>query len=462
MYKQFGWSSSFLLLLFFYATKSVSQTTYSLNSHIWTQGSTQEHLPFWLHSNRKGRIHRTTSAAGLLAGKVQHTLPSGAIVEIAAGGAFRNHGVPEFFVDKAYIEFRNDFVRLTGGIKHERQVWNGLSATNENILWSLNARALPGLEIATSNTIPILPGVGFEALWAEYILEHERHVPRARVHRKRFHLVLQPTEKWRIKVGIQHFAQWGGISPDKGKQPHGITDYLRIITGRQGGEDALQGDKENSLGNHLGSWEVEVQRTFGQNAITFIYNNIFEDGSGSRLANFPDGRYGFFWNLEESYSLFNSILYEFYYTKHQSHDVNRWGADNYLDHHMTYNSGWTYFGQVIGAPFFLYDEAGDDIINNKFTAHHIGWGGNFGTFYNPYPYKVLLSYRHNEGTYTDDSFPPDREPKIFSTYLETRIFNAYFEDYTPELRLNLVVGADFHNFLDPNFAAGLALSYKIL
>ncbi|UJH89850.1 hypothetical protein LZ575_12655 [Antarcticibacterium sp. 1MA-6-2] len=38
----------------------------------------------------------------------------------------------------------------------------------------------------------------------------------------------------------------------------------------------------------------------------------------SRLANIPDGRYGFFVEFTESYRLVNSFMYEFYYTKNQS------------------------------------------------------------------------------------------------------------------------------------------------
>lgn len=460
MTRLFPINSILFLLLLFNSTKALAQTTYSAHLELTAQGSTQEELPFWMYSNQRGRISPETNVMGLATARMEHQLKGEAVLEIGAGGVIHDGFEKKLALDEAYLQFRNQHFYITGGIKQKEQLYNGLSATNENILWSLNARPLPGIEIGTTKPFFVFPGVGFEGRWAEYILEEDRHVPWARVHHKKFNIVLQPSEDWQIKAGIQHFAQWGGVSPDKGAQPEGFADYLRIVTGRQGGEEALQGDVENSLGNHMGSWELEVQRSLRAGSLSFIYNNIFEDGSGSRFANFPDGRYGLFWENTTSSSLISSVLYEFYYTKHQSHDVNKWGADNYLNHLMTYNSGWTFHEQVIGAPFFLYDNRQDRVINNKFTAHHLGISGNIGSFFNPHPYKLLLSYRHNEGTYAKDIIPADREPKILSTYFTTRFFNGDYEYDIPRLTLDFLFAADFNNLLDPNFGAGVSLKYE--
>lgn len=454
-------SSLILLLIFFPATSLIAQTTYSGGLELTAQGATQNELPFWMYSNQRGRISQETNVVGLASARMQHQLRGEAILEIGAGGVVHDGFQKKLALDEAYLQFRNQHFYITGGVKQREELYNGLSATNENILWSLNARPLPGIEIGTTKPVFIFPGIGFEGRWGEYILEEDRHVPWARVHHKKFNIVLQPGENWEIKVGIQHFAQWGGVSPDKGPQPEGITDYLRIVAGRQGGEQALQGDIANSLGNHLGSWELEVKKSFDFHSLTFIFNNIFEDGSGSRFDNFPDGRYGLYWKNEAPDALVSAILYEFYYTKHQSHDVNKWGADNYLNHGMTYNSGWTYFQQIIGTPFFLYDKRQDRIINNKFTAHHLGLAGNLGSFFNPYPFRLMLSYRHNEGTFKNDIYPSDKERKIVCTYFTTRLYNGDFDYEIPRLTLDFLFAADFHNLLDPNFGAGVSLKYEL-
>ena len=118
--------------------------------------------------------------------------------------------------------------------------------------------------------------------------------------------------------------------------------------------------------------------------------------------------------------------------------------------------------QVIGAPFFLFDKQQDRIINNKFTAHHFGISGNLGTFFDPYPYKLMLSYRNNEGSYYKDPYPADREPEILSSYFTTRLYNGDFEYDIPHFTLDFLFAADFHNLLDPNFGAGVSLKYIIL
>ena len=133
----------------------------------------------------------------------------------------------------------------------------------------------------------------------------------------------------------------------------------------------LRSDQANALGNHLGSWELYLTKKLNTSQLQFIYNSIFEDGSGSRMANFPDGRYGLFWQAEEKDQLINSIIYEYYNTRDQSHDVNKWGADNYLNSQF-YTRGWSYRDRVIGSPLFTYDSEINKVINNKFSAHHIG------------------------------------------------------------------------------------------
>ena len=280
-------SSILVLLIFFNTHAGFSQTTYSAEVNLTAQGSTKKLLPFWMYSNTRGRFSSETNALGLVTGRVQHDLNSGAIIELGAGGILHDGFSEKFALDEAYLQFRNQHFYITGGLKQKEELYNGLSATNENILWSLNARPLPGIEIGTTKPFFVFPGVGFEGRWGEYLMEEDRHVPWARVHHKKFNIVLQPSEDWQIKAGIQHFAQWGGVTPDRGPQPEGFTDYLRIISGRQGGEEALQGDIENSLGNHLGSWEIEVKKFFKSTPLLSFTIIFLRMAQGVGLTIFP-------------------------------------------------------------------------------------------------------------------------------------------------------------------------------
>ena len=55
--------------------------------------------------------------------------------------------------DESYLSFQNDWLSVTLGRKQKKELYKGLSASNENILWSLNARPLPGIRFSTARTI---------------------------------------------------------------------------------------------------------------------------------------------------------------------------------------------------------------------------------------------------------------------------------------------------------------------
>ncbi len=227
-------------------------------------------------------------------------------------------------------------------------------------------------------------------------------------------------------------------------------DLVKLLCNQMGAEGARQGDVSNALGNHLGSWEVYITKKSGDLTTQFIYNNIFEDGSGSRFANFPDGRYGIFVENNGS-GWFQSIIYEFYYTRDQSHDVNKWGADNYLGHRLMYNSGFAYQDQILGAPFFLYDTEMELVINNKFAAHHFGLEGIANLFSREYPFKILVSYSHNEGTYAEALNSEGLDEDALYLYSEARILEKPF-------LLNLKIGSDLNSYRDSKFGVGLHLT----
>lgn len=441
---------TFFVLFSFLSFSGYSQLEFSGEVNLQGMYSTGEDLPFWMYMNQRGRISENTHAAGWITGRAIYDLGDTSTLEIGAGILYQDGISDRVFLDESYLQFGNTWLEVIGGRKQKPELYRGLSATNENIVWSLNARPLPGLQFRTREPIILFPdaGLGFEASLSEYLLEQDRHVRYARVHHKSLHLVYRPNEDWMIRGGIQHFAQWGGNSETRGPQPEGIKDYLRIFTGRGGGGEALQGDQENALGNHLGSWELYVNKDFPDFRLGFIYNNIFEDGSGSRFANFPDGRYGIYFEDKKKDRLVNAVIYEFSYTRNQSDNVNDWGADNYLGHFMTYNSGWTYEGRILGAPFFTYDENEVMIVNNKFVVHHLGLSGEVSNYWKSYPYTILLTYAHNEGTYRR-KFPFGNEDALH-VFGDLRLLNRPFN-------LEIQMGSTFNSRKEPIFSTGISI-----
>ena len=440
---------TFFVLFSFLSFSGYSQFEFSGEVNLQGMYSTGEDLPFWMYMNQRGRISENTNAAGWITGRASYDLSDTSTLEVGAGILYQDGNSDRVFLDESYVQFRNTWLEVIAGRKQRPELYKGLSSTNENILWSLNARPQTGIQLRTRKPLFIFPeaGIGFEASLEEYIFENDRVVKNARLHHKSLHLVYRPSPDLQFKAGLQHFVQWGGTSEVFGAQPQRFNDYLKIFAGRGGGDEALQGDRENTLGNHLGSWELYVDKKFDDYRLGLIYNNIFEDGSGSRFANFPDGRYGIYFENNEKNRLVNAVIYEFFHTRHQSNNVNRWGADNYFGNGV-YNSGWTYESRILGAPFFIYDENEEMIINNKFTVHHIGISGQVTDDWNVYPYKVLLTYAHNEGTFRRNL--PFGDENALHVFGELRLLTRPFN-------LEIQLSSTFNSKQEPIFSSGISI-----
>ena len=371
---------------------------------------------------------------------------------ISGAGIVVNNGLnTSFNLDELYLHFQNTRIYATAGRKQQRELFNGLSASNLNILWSLNSRPLWGIQVGTAEPFFFTgeEGLGFEASWSEYWMGKDRFVEDALLHHKSFQLIYRKNS-WEMKAGLQHFVQWSGTSIEYGKQPDTLEDYWRIITGRKGAKGAYWGDQANALGNHLGGYEMSVTKKFRNFNLCIFFNHLFEDGSGMMLRNTPDGRYGIFLEKEKNSALVNSIVYEFYYTKNQSfYFPNTDGRDNYFNN-LIYKTGWTYNNMVIGAPFFTVDPAGEGVINNKFIAHHLGIGGEIEYLANSYPYKLLLSYARNDGLYSK-SYSPKQD--VFYFFTDVQLIKT-------DTELHLQVGADVNSYTSPVYGMGLEMKYK--
>ncbi|WP_298245932.1 capsule assembly Wzi family protein [uncultured Christiangramia sp.] len=430
-----------------------AQVDFSGSVNLEGYSSSKEELPFWFYSNQQGRVSEETNIDGWINGKLNFNISENTSLEFGGGMFYQDAFEDVIFVDELYVDFQYKWFQIIAGRKQEPEVYNGLSATNENILWSLNARPMPGLQLKTNGPIYLEPHekFAFEASWNEYLLGSDRYVKNVRLHHKSLYIIYHSLKGWMFKAGIKHFVQWGGESPELGQQPKRFSDYLRIISGSEGDVGANQGDINNALGNHLGSWELYVSKDYRDYTLSLIFNNLFEDGSGSRFANFPDGRYGINIEANNKNKIVNSVLYEFYYTKNQSNNVNRWGADNYLSHKLVYNSGWTYKERIIGAPFFTYNSEINQIINNKFIAHHLGISGQFSSYFHTFPYKILLSYAHNEGTYRSPLNLEGLNEDVLNFYSKWRVLNL-------PIQADLKLGFEFNSIKEPIFGAGISLS----
>lgn len=446
-----------LVLIFLISFNSFSQIRFSGEATTETMISTSEKLPFWMYHNKRGRISDNTNFAGWITGRANYELDAVRNLEVGAGVVFQDGDGKAIFTDELYFRFQGEQFYVTVGRKQQEDLYRGLSSSNRSILLSLNARPFPGLQIGTNG--PFFPfgnsarGFGIEGSWNDYLLEEERYVTNARLHHKNLLFVYRTKNDLQFKAGLQHFVQWAGVSPQWGSQPSSGKDYIRIVSGQEGGADATEGDRLNALGNHLGGYEFYVKKTFRDYSVEAFYNHLFEDGSGRRLGNTPDGRYGVYFENKNRDKLINSVIYEFFYTKHQSNTttgIHRY--DHYFNHGI-YRSGWTYHNRGIGAPFFTVNPEKETLhafINNKFIAHHLGIGGRIFNWFYDYPYKLLLSYAHNDGRYNRQYNP---KQDVAYVNLEYGILRSFLD-------LDIQLGAEYNSFTSPIYGIGMQLKKR--
>src|SRR5690606_15055937 len=194
--------------------------------------STGDELPFWMYSNQRGRIYEETKFAARATVGARYFFDEETFFEFAAGGLFRDGADKEFVDEELYAHFQNAGLRATIGRKYRPVVYNGLSASNENILWSVNARPLPGLQLGTNGMLFLgedNTGLGIEASWNEYLLGEDRYMQNARLHHKNLYLAHKSEGGFQIRAGVEHFAHWGG-STASGVEPELTRNYWDAVT----------------------------------------------------------------------------------------------------------------------------------------------------------------------------------------------------------------------------------------
>ena len=444
----------FLLILINY--NSFGQAEYQFNVDGQGQLYSGDTSPFWMHTNYRGRLDEKSHVFGLFSPKMLINLDGDYSAEFGLGVLYKDGFDDGVKLDEAYFSFQSPKVGLVIGKKQRRDLFQGLSATNENILWSLNSNPMPGFRIFSRDPIFIHEdhGIGFMASLEEYLMDDDRYIKDTRLHHKSIHLVYRSESDFEIAMGVQHFVQWAGYSEEFGDLPDSFDDYIRIFTGMASENDVGNGQEVNALGNQIGSYEIKLKTKIRDVDFQFLYNHIFEDASGMKGGNFPDGRYAvYFEDNRDTFwgnSWLKALMYEFYYTKNQSRsrkssEVD--GADNYFNNNL-YRSGWTYRNQVIGVPFILLNENRFRIGTNILTVHHLGLRGEL---FDKLPYRFLLSYRKNYGV-KDSFFAQTRE--VFSTLVELDIINK-------EYMLKAQFGADIKSYDSSNFGIGINFSKTI-
>lgn len=448
----------FTILLCVFSLKIFSQENPPITYEGGVEGFgyvANEELPFWTYTNRYGRLSPETNGLLYAFAKANYELTPTSSLSFNASGVARDGIDPNIQRAELYLAFKNKWIDITLGSKDFTDDTYELSTVRRNILFSSNTRALPGILIQNAQPITVFKNITLDAAIAHYALNDDRFVENTRVHYKKFFINWDINTNNSLHVGLQHVVQWGGTSPERGPQPDGFSDFVKIFFGKGGGEEASLSDQFNGLGNHIGSYAITYKRALSSKLDLDVYHQtLFEDRSGMELNNFPDGVWGIQLNNTDS-KLVKGILYEYVQTTSQSgspravqNGGQQSGGDNYF-FNGTYRSGWTYEGRTIGLPFLTVtdiDENGIPTVNNRSIAHHIGVLGSFWKL----DYTLKLTYLENLGTFANPITPKDT---FVYSYFQAKLPTEKYGTFSLE------IGADFNDDRDTFFGGGLGYRY---
>ncbi|UAB80424.1 hypothetical protein INR76_09880 [Marixanthomonas sp. SCSIO 43207] len=406
------------LLIFLTATTAgLSQVEFETTLSTSGYYSTEDELPFWMITNKNGALSSQTDGIFQGGTKVLYDYSENNKAKLSAGVSFflRNGVEDRLQRDEVYIQFENTWLRAIVGAKNSEDRFQGLSVVDNNFLISGNARAIPGVLVETTKPISIFENFGIEGGIGHYELNDNRVTKNTMIHYKKLYINWGIGNKSTLRFGIEHYAQWGGTSPEFGKQKQAFSDFLNVFFAKNSLESTNDNERLNALGNHLGIYNLEYTYAPTIGEFKLYHQHPFEDGSGTALKNFPDGIWGFYYkpNQEDYTGFLKGIVLEYFQTVSQSGRFGRSGRDNYFNNGI-YMTGWRYDKSIIGFPFFDNTSITQLIENNRIRGAHIGMLGsiknidllgkisvseNFGSYSQPFSSKENRAYVFLKTTY---------------------------------------------------------------
>ena len=435
-----------------------------------------KNLPFWHVSNQLGLYDKSASIiSGSFKGKNN-------LFKYKFRVVLNPSNFSKFYIPIASIIKNSNNYQLKAGR------WID-SLTNESILSTgsliISKNALPITKISLrTNEYKTFSIFNFEFSIKAGIshgwMSREKYIKAPLLHEKFLYINKSFKNKSTFKVGLVHEAMWGGKTEIHGQQSQSLNDYFRVLTFSPGSKSSLIQEQINTLGNHLGVWDIAFTRIQKKSEFKLYYQHPFEDGSGAyqyffdeiKALRFPnksfDGLFGIEFKNNES-KLFNILLYEYLNTMNQSGaeaaSDSTYGWDNYYNHYI-YQSGWVNNGRLIANPLFtlgsIFNHYSNSnyIINNRLKAHHIGISGNL---LKKIEYKFLFTYSKNYGTYYDNSrFSSENKIYKFNKGLKqvSSLFELNLKEVWKNIDIQISYALDNGELLNNNKGFQLSFYYN--
>lgn len=406
-------------------------------------------MPFWATANRYGLMPEASGTTALLQA-YSITDPEKAwqmgwgVRSAVTRDSYHPAGVSgapatRLLVDQLYVDVRWKNLKLYAGAQ---QLGNSaflgsgesLSVTGGSVLWSGNVRGVPGVSLHLSPAaIPFTQGrLRVFGSWGEFRMTDRRYTVDPLLHRMMAGLEWRMSPRWTVWAGLDHYALWGGVNPENGRMPLTLDNYFRMALGMHAASGS-KSDMLNVIGDQRGAEFLRVKWAFSSGwSLTAQHDIPYDDSSGMRFQNFPDGVNTLFLSRNvDRREWVTAILYEYHNTMWQSgtrHDrpttdeekqhldpADEYhyekhiigGGDNYFNN-GAYRTAWTNYGRTIGNPLFFpkgthagtWDPAGVTlgVENNRIRAHHFALSGYL---FQKAPYRLMLTYSRNYGLYPE-------------------------------------------------------------
>jgi len=456
----------FLLLLFFSAALQAQEHSdtlkYSINTRINAgSGATAPFLSTANQYDRYSFAPNSLTAWGTLHKDMSKTR----IIDYGFGLELDGNGSKtetRFFADEYYILAKLFFMNLSVGSKREVFGNQDAELSSGGMLFSQNSRPMPRVSLQTNGylAVPYTKGYvevkgGLSHGW----FDDNIGIKGLLLHHKYASVRVGGSFPLNINYGIQHVAQWGGVSSTYGTMPVTWDNYFRIFLGKSGNAAATQSDQINTLGNHIISQNLGLDISLKPVTVSLYWQNLTEDPPIRMIYHSPniaDGLWGMAVRFH-NFKLFSNFAVEFLSTTDQSgpwHDLDGviyGGADPYYNNSQI-PGGWSYRGMTIGNPWLTspkYNKNGSlSVTNNLVRLYYFSGKGAYKSL----DYKLTLAYSENFGT-TNPSY--ENCKKQFSYQLETSTVLRFMKNTKVSLALSGDKGTQYGN----NFAILLGLSY---
>jgi hypothetical protein len=388
-----------------------------------TIGQFGDQKPFWLFSNRDGKFSPEKSAGytDLFIYSEKDTTTNFNVTYGLEG--FTSYiGTGNFQLNQYYTRVQFHFVQLYAGAVSESFGNHYTPLSSGSLLYSRNARPIPKIAISSDGylDVPFTQGyMKIKGYLSHGWMGEDRYVETPFLHHKYGYAKLGGDLPVNVSYGLQHFAIWGGVSPEHGQLPTGLDSYKKVFFAQTADSTAPSNEALNTLGDHRGSHQFGIEYKNDKWHVNTYYQNIFEDNSGVRFKNFPDGLWGIAFHNQEKKKLIQDLVYELVHTKDQGGKrlvPAGSGNDNFFNNSI-YRSGWTNERYTIGTPLItspiLNENDARSILNSRVIAHHVGISG---WIKDNWSFMGLVTYSLNYGTHAN-AFNPAKEQ--FSMLLKT-------------------------------------------